>query len=1193
MANNELKLKITVDGKDAEISLNGFASSFKNVNSGVESAQNKLKDFVFTVNETIRGLENVARYAKSAFDFLKEGVNYTETAQSFSAYAKSLGKDSDKIIESLRKASAGTISNKNLILTASKAMALGVTTDSVQMGKLLEVARSRARVFGLDTTQAFNDIVIGIGRLQPLILDNLGLRIPAGFKEMTQGMSDAQQVSKLLELTLEAGGKEIEAIGGITLTGADKFRQLEAAVEDLNAKFKAELAENLMSLVDFAKNTGIPAMKTGLDFINDSIKAIKSLDEQFDAVNVTLSTTAGALGALALSKALTNITLITDAIKKANTAQKAFNVTALANPWIAVAAGLAVIGYASKIKYDEWQAQNLEKANMQSLYESENPASISRAKIYKLEQEMSQFNSLDALEKQKSDLENKLLKAQSALKSAKSGYALGAFQNEINTYKTEIADLSVKIEKIEAIKKALSDEKDTLEVINKQQKALVEAAEEQVKSEVKVSQAVETNIASVKSLADSIREAYLGARNFETSINDLSDGLKSVYKSAVSLLDNTGFAKNSFILTSLENIIGVAAGAANEIDRLSPQFEKLIKLDKALSEIKNNTVKALSGKEYTSADFATGAMDFMTGGLFTAKGSKSSNKPIEKTADKIHNELKDAISSSISEGFARADFSGFIESFGSGIKGVVGGALGDTINSLFKQENMGSLTSSGGLFKQIYSKNSSGNTSLNWAALASNVGIGLGLSFLTGEGGLLGKRKIVGAENINKSAELNAQVDQAKALRDEMFLAMGVSEYTRQLMNEAEFAYTWVTSSKSGSIFNRKKTYTIHNQEAAQSSVKYLEELQAKALDEQAQRSFATFNLGRGDSIGAAAANYADAQSAYNASQTLLYGGKTKAQVEAEIAAKNTQSTTAYNNYAQFANLANQFGGNIGSYYKGLANKNLQDYKNLTAEITKLTVSLSNPEFKYSLAERTQMQQQLEESKITLAEARQTARTGLTSSVLSSSTLASMVPQNRGLMDMLLGNADVAANSSMIKTMLPLLEKAGFQDFNLTKAFADAGNDPEKMLAAYTSQQNILQQASSVYEQLYKDAKAESLNSNLAVEEQMAAFERFQDSFNSFLEIQNQILTNTQTIADIEKQNFSKSLTTDLSDALSVLAETVMQTSSQKTEVYYQTLSATELLAKLKAILKENKTANADALITAINELEELESWGD
>jgi hypothetical protein len=119
-----------------------------------------------------------------------------------------------------------------------------------------------ARVFGIDTTQAFNDVVTGVGRASPQILDNLGIRIPDGFDKLTQGMSAAQKVSKLLELTLEAGGKEIESLGGLILSNADKFRQLTASVEDLNDELKAELSENLIPLVDFAKNTGVPGLFT-------------------------------------------------------------------------------------------------------------------------------------------------------------------------------------------------------------------------------------------------------------------------------------------------------------------------------------------------------------------------------------------------------------------------------------------------------------------------------------------------------------------------------------------------------------------------------------------------------------------------------------------------------------------------------------------------------------------------------------------------------------------------------------------------------------------------------------------------------------------------------------------------------------------------------------------------------------------
>lgn len=1204
IADNRQAISQTSQMSDTLISLNKIVN---NTQVSLQNSDMAWSTYFQGLNSGLEILKKVGDTAKSAFDFLREGADYAEAEQNFKAYTQSIGKDAESMMAAFRKASKNQLSDIELMKSATNALKNASITDIDAIAKLYEIADAKGDLLGMSLQETFDKIVSAITQGNGRALIELGL-LPDKFNRASDATALLKNRTLVFQEVLKKGSEDIAALSSVGDTASDTFNQLEAAVTNLNNEFKKELSDVLTPLLDFIKTDGIPVAKSALELLKDGIKSAKEMQSSFGLLTTIIESAAGAMVLMTGAKIVNGIMKLSTATTAAKDAMLLFNSTLLANPYTLAAVGLvALCNYTNKLQEETDNANKAIETNIKTL-EKMGPAGRKSAAELKISFKEMEIAALGSVEKIDESINSLLKKAEARNKSRNQFVANHNIQGRDDpgtfNYEADLSDART-LSKLYSQKDAIVNAKKELEKLklefaetsNADYSNSLDGKKNDIAEPIQnLKTATVESIKLFQSLGESIKAAYLENRNFESSIKGLSEGFKTVYSSAISLFDKAKFGDNSAIVGVFEDIAKAAAETVNELERLSPEFEKLIKLDLPEALFIKDAVdylqKGLKATVFKEEETSISKM-FGFDVLANIYKSASTTQSIDRTADKIHNEFKDAISSSISEGFARADFSGFIESFGSGIKGVVGGALGDTINSLFKQENMGSLTSSGGLFKQIYSKNSSGNTSLNWSALASNVGIGLGLSFLTGEGGLLGKRKIVGAENINKSSELNAQVDQAKALRDEMFLAMGVSEYTRQLMNEAEFAYTWVTSSKSGSIFNRKKTYTIHNQEAAQSSVKYLEELQAKALDEQAQRSFATFNLGRGDSIGAAAANYADAQSAYNASQTLLYGGKTKAQVEAEIAAKNTQSTTAYNNYAQFANLANQFGGNIGSYYKGLANKNLQDYKNLTAEITKLTVSLSNPEFKYSLAERTQMQQQLEESKIALAEARQTARTGLTSSVLSSSTLASMVPQNRDLMNMLLGNADVAANSSMIKTMLPLLEKAGFQDFNLTKAFADAGNDPEKMLAAYESQQNILQKASSVYEQLYKDAKAESLNSNLAVEEQMAAFERFQDSFNSFLEIQNQILTNTQTIADIEKQNFSKSLTTDLSDALSVFAETVMQTNGSKTEVYYQTLSATELLAKLKAILKENKTSNADALITAINELEELESWGD
>lgn len=43
------------------------------------------------------------------------------------------------------------------------------------MAQLLQVAVVRGQAMGLSAEQAFNDIVTGIGRMSPMILDNLGI----------------------------------------------------------------------------------------------------------------------------------------------------------------------------------------------------------------------------------------------------------------------------------------------------------------------------------------------------------------------------------------------------------------------------------------------------------------------------------------------------------------------------------------------------------------------------------------------------------------------------------------------------------------------------------------------------------------------------------------------------------------------------------------------------------------------------------------------------------------------------------------------------------------------------------------------------------------------------------------------------------------------------------------------------------
>lgn len=197
---------------------------------------------LFYLTQNLRTLKDVGI---QVFGELKQGAVGLELSDAFRTQVEQTGQSFERFRAKLREASGGTVSDFDLMQSASQSMSLRVTSDADQMAELLEIARFKARKFGIDTSQAFSDIVRGIGRTSPLILDNLGIVInadeayasyAASIGTTAGALTDYQKKQAILNSVLQEGGQELAAAGGLTDSQADKFRQLEVAIE--NAKNK-------------------------------------------------------------------------------------------------------------------------------------------------------------------------------------------------------------------------------------------------------------------------------------------------------------------------------------------------------------------------------------------------------------------------------------------------------------------------------------------------------------------------------------------------------------------------------------------------------------------------------------------------------------------------------------------------------------------------------------------------------------------------------------------------------------------------------------------------------------------------------------------------------------------------------------------------------------------------------------------
>ncbi len=179
------------------------------------------------------------------------------------------GSGADRMLERLRAAARGTIADSELILSANRAMMLGVTTNAEEMARLLEVAAIRGQAMGLSTQQAFHDLMTGIGRASPLILDNLGIvtggqavydNYAKSIGKATSALTDHEKKQALVQMVLDQskGQKFIP-------DEASAWERMNAAISN----FKETLGILLSQTLGLPKL--IEALAQAVDGLNESM----------------------------------------------------------------------------------------------------------------------------------------------------------------------------------------------------------------------------------------------------------------------------------------------------------------------------------------------------------------------------------------------------------------------------------------------------------------------------------------------------------------------------------------------------------------------------------------------------------------------------------------------------------------------------------------------------------------------------------------------------------------------------------------------------------------------------------------------------------------------------------------------------------------------------------------------------------
>ena len=244
----------------------------------------RLRDFATRSLQRISGTLNRMRRtilsAKTALVGLATGfvakniIEYTGRVEgvesAFKSLTQTVGQDFNRVLQALRAGTRGTVSDFKLMQNANTALQLGVAKTAEDFFELTELSRRLGKAVGRDATDAFQDLVTGIGRGSKLILDNLGITVDGVVT---------------LEKVIAAARKRVNGLGDDSLTLGEAFGQLKTEVANLATELLKALGPTFKNAIEgltgFIRNSK-PAI---LNFLADAIEGFKFLkDAILDAI---------------------------------------------------------------------------------------------------------------------------------------------------------------------------------------------------------------------------------------------------------------------------------------------------------------------------------------------------------------------------------------------------------------------------------------------------------------------------------------------------------------------------------------------------------------------------------------------------------------------------------------------------------------------------------------------------------------------------------------------------------------------------------------------------------------------------------------------------------------------------------------------------------------------------------------------
>jgi len=219
-------------------------------------------------------------------------------SKAFEGLADSAGVGTDDMLAALKRGSAGMITNRDLMVSFNKAASMISTDFAVRLPNAMGYLGKVSAATGQDMNYMLDSLVMGVGRLSPMILDNLGIQVnlteaneayAASIGKTAAELTKSEQQTALMNQVLEKLAVNTASMPDATETAAAKMERFKTALQDTKDSIGAALLPVLGSmmeafsaiadavlpvLVNLFQEHLVPALQSAAEFFMPIIEAV-------------------------------------------------------------------------------------------------------------------------------------------------------------------------------------------------------------------------------------------------------------------------------------------------------------------------------------------------------------------------------------------------------------------------------------------------------------------------------------------------------------------------------------------------------------------------------------------------------------------------------------------------------------------------------------------------------------------------------------------------------------------------------------------------------------------------------------------------------------------------------------------------------------------------------------------------------